>query len=995
MTDGKRLHILHVEDNEVDRMAVQRMVKEKNLPYDIDAAGTLAEGLKALESRSYDMVIIDYMLPNGKGLDLLEKACDVPAVFISGSGSEKAAVSAMKRGACDYLIKDPEGAYMKLLPVVIENALKNFQREKERKSRENEIREQYKLIERAKKEWEDTFDSISDPLFVHDADFRVIRANSAYAGAAGMPFKELIGKPYYEVFPKMDGPFSGCLKALELKKKEEEITPPLAGRVFRMKYYPLENHAGRYQHSLHVMEDITDQMRSEEKLMLHEARLQTMLDLNKMIKSPEQEILGFALDGIIKVTRSRFSFIGLLNEDESRMSVHSWSRGVMEECNVDKTSLEFDVPKGGLWAEAIRQRKTIVVNDYESAGPGRRGLPEGHVPITRFLGVPVFSGRQIVGIGAVANKEGEYDEGDIRALTTMLYDAWRLVRHKQAEGRIKEERNRTSGLLRLSEAVADTSDMDGLTGKMVQCVREVLGCDAALLYLFEAESGLFRPARAAGLSRETMPLFRTASLDENMIGFVKKAMKTGRHFVENLGGGDLKDLDGKELSNLEEYPCFREMQTLLCLPILVKGQCLGLLLCLNGKEKKFTENDTSVIRGISRQISTALDNAKLYKDLMDKTMELSHEMETIKVMNEIDKSILSVLDREEMLETAVRLVGKVVPADMTEVLLADRDRAGFIVTVGSGLKLKKGRFFPFEKTLASEVLRSGRMQYIPDLSEAAGLPALESRLLKNGLMSIIRMPLLVKEEIAAVLCVGSRRASAFTPADLATLERLAAQIGVALENARLLSDMEQLFLGTVKSLSSAIDAKSPWTAGHSERVTAYALLVGEEMGLSGEEMKDLELAGLLHDIGKIGISEAILDKPGRLTDEEFEAVKKHPGKGADMLAAIKQLRHITPAIRYHHENYDGTGYPEGLKGEAIPLLARILTVADTYDSMRADRPYRTGRTMEFIVEEFSRCSGTQFDPKVVNIFLEISWGADIPAKKPGEEWPGLLQQSSI
>lgn len=177
-------------------------------------------------------------------------------------------------------------------------------------------------------------------------------------------------------------------------------------------------------------------------------------------------------------------------------------------------------------------------------------------------------------------------------------------------------------------------------------------------------------------------------------------------------------------------------------------------------------------------------------------------------------------------------------------------------------------------------------------------------------------------------------------------------------------------MATVESLSSAIDAKSPWTAGHSARVTKYALDIAKEMGFSENELKDLQLAGLLHDIGKIGTYEAILDKPDKLTEEELKIMRLHPVKGAEILAPIKQLKHIIPGIKYHHEFYDGKGYPDGLKGEEIPIGARILAVADAVDAMGADRPYRNGKPMDAIVAELKRCSGAQFDPKVVEAFLK-------------------------
>jgi len=184
-------------------------------------------------------------------------------------------------------------------------------------------------------------------------------------------------------------------------------------------------------------------------------------------------------------------------------------------------------------------------------------------------------------------------------------------------------------------------------------------------------------------------------------------------------------------------------------------------------------------------------------------------------------------------------------------------------------------------------------------------------------------------------------------------------------------ELEDLFIRLVIVMVNALDAKSPWTKGHSERVTNYALEIAGEMGAKDEDIEQLRLCGLLHDIGKIGIYDDVLDKPGKLTDKEFELVKMHPAKGAEILKPIKQLNKILPGILYHHERYDGKGYPEGLMGEDIPLCARILCIADSYDSMTADRPYRPAPGEEYAISELKRCSGTQFDPLIVKAFLKV------------------------
>lgn len=184
-------------------------------------------------------------------------------------------------------------------------------------------------------------------------------------------------------------------------------------------------------------------------------------------------------------------------------------------------------------------------------------------------------------------------------------------------------------------------------------------------------------------------------------------------------------------------------------------------------------------------------------------------------------------------------------------------------------------------------------------------------------------------------------------------------------------ELHELFLAALQCLTSAIEAKSPWTRGHSERVAGYAVSLGTQMGLEDDVLEKLRIAALLHDIGKIGTYDAILDKPGKLTDAEYEAIKQHPARGAEMLASIRQLHDIIPWVRGHHERFDGKGYPDGLKGEAIPMAARILAVADTFDSMTAERPYRTTPGRAQALEDIQRHAGTQFDPKVVEAFLRV------------------------
>ena len=186
----------------------------------------------------------------------------------------------------------------------------------------------------------------------------------------------------------------------------------------------------------------------------------------------------------------------------------------------------------------------------------------------------------------------------------------------------------------------------------------------------------------------------------------------------------------------------------------------------------------------------------------------------------------------------------------------------------------------------------------------------------------------------------------------------------------ILKDLRELFYKTIKLIAAALDAKDPYTHGHSMRVTMYSMILAKKLNLDDTMLEEIETAGLLHDIGKIGIPQRILCKPGKLTDEEYEVMKSHPEQGEKMLKDIKKLTLISNWLRTHHEKWDGTGYPNGLKGEEIPLSGRIIALADTYDAMTSDRPYRKALSHEIAIEEIKRCAGTQFDPVLAQLFAE-------------------------
>jgi HD-GYP domain-containing protein (c-di-GMP phosphodiesterase class II) len=186
-----------------------------------------------------------------------------------------------------------------------------------------------------------------------------------------------------------------------------------------------------------------------------------------------------------------------------------------------------------------------------------------------------------------------------------------------------------------------------------------------------------------------------------------------------------------------------------------------------------------------------------------------------------------------------------------------------------------------------------------------------------------------------------------------------------------------LFINSVRMLAAAIDAKDPYTRGHSERVARYSMAIGKNIPLPEKEMRDLRISALLHDVGKIGIDDRILRKPGALSDDEFEVMKQHPAKGAAIMSGVAQLIEIIPGMKYHHEKWSGGGYPDNLQGEQIPMQARIIAIADTFDAMTTNRPYQKAMEISYVVEKVKSFAGSRFDPRVVDAFVQAVKRGDI------------------
>ncbi|MDO8736692.1 MAG: HD domain-containing protein [Thermoleophilia bacterium] len=358
-----------------------------------------------------------------------------------------------------------------------------------------------------------------------------------------------------------------------------------------------------------------------------------------------------------------------------------------------------------------------------------------------------------------------------------------------------------------------------------------------------------------------------------------------------------------------------------------------------------------------------------------------------KLMLEISTTVSSTLKIDQVLQLLSTRIVEAVDASFCRIMLLDTEGHNLRVIAAHpvkemdmdssvGLTVPVSELPEHKRAIETKaaVIIGGRRQ---DVSEPVSQ---RQREFMTSAKSLLLYPLVVGDEAVGVVCIGEHRSwerSPMSSEKAALCQTIVNQGAMAVGHALSHQALEEAFTGTIRSLAEAIDAKDPSTRGHSDWVSKYALMIGRQMGMGNGDLDELKYAGYLHDVGKIGIPDEILGKTSQLSTDEWKLMKKHPIVSARILDPVPISASIKAAIRHHHERFDGKGYPYGLAGGSIPLAARIMSVADSYEAMTSDRPYRKALSDEQAVAELVRCSGTQFDPDIVNAFMR-SLGRALP-----------------
>ena len=602
----------------------------------------------------------------------------------------------------------------------------------------------------------------------------------------------------------------------------------------------------------------------------------------------------------------------------------------------------------GIVGAVLRSRGTVRWDDYTHDPMA--------VPAIRDIGVRSAVGIPIVVQGEIAAtltvgrlRVDPFDESDTVALEGLAAHAAIALRN----ARIIDQARRIESMSR--EHAVETSAPAEVIRRIAAEVREAF--DTEYVTVNEISGQTTRDVARAGDAAQlagTAPLL-VGPLVQRVIR--SRDIEAMRDYTSETSGDE---------NEAARYARGAGLRATMAAPIVHEGEVIGAVVVgTTDPNRTFDAIDRQSLLAYAQIAGGALRSA-LVRD------ERERRIQRLTVLNDLAWQLAGVHEPFDIAQLAYDAAGKLVARDSFYVARYDGDKREFeFLLQADGGEVWRGERYPLGNGPTSQVVLTGET-YITRTSEdpvqRRGMTFGDEGRLSD---SAIHVPLRSRGRLVGVLSSQSYAVDAFDGEDIAVIQSLANLVATAFENAEHLAQMRELYLASVRALAAAVDARDPYTRSHSARVAALARTIADELKMSGDQLRRVQVGALLHDIGKIGVPDAILNKPGALTADEWVIMRTHPAVGGSILAAVEPLRDLVDVVRTHHEHYDGTGYPEGLAGDAVPIESYVVAAADAFEVIVSRRAYKQAQSIEEACAELLRCRGTQFHPEVVDAFLRV------------------------
>ncbi len=535
-----------------------------------------------------------------------------------------------------------------------------------------------------------------------------------------------------------------------------------------------------------------------------------------------------------------------------------------------------------------------------------------------------------------------------------------ISERKRREQETAKKLNELESLLKISTSLRKAHTENEIFPIFLDEVLALLNCEAGTIVLYQEGLDTLKVACAQGWVKELAGL--TLKPTEGI---------TGRIFS---GGGVYMSRDLSKDPNVTPAarPYIKENWGCIGVPIRSEDIALGVFFVFAPSTREFSNEEIKLVSSLSEMLGIAIHRVRLYQDARK-------QIERLQTMQTIDRAILGSMDRSVMFNIFLKEITTQLNIPAAGVLLLDPTGLTLLYEVDYGFKTdiyKKTRLRLGEGFAGKAGLERKRL-YISDIRESKDITP-PRIMLEEGFVSYVGQPFTAKGQLIGVLEIFGKEPIKSDSEWFNYLETISQQVAIAIDNIRLFENLQKTktelllaYESTIEGWSYAMDLRDKETEGHSQRVTEITLRLAQELGMKEQDLIHVKRGALLHDIGKLGVPDAILFKPDKLSEEEWAIMRKHPVYAYEMLIRIDYLKPAIDIPYCHHERWDGSGYPRGLKGEEIPLSARIFAIADTYDALSSDRPYRSAWQRDKIIEYIKEQRGKNFDPKVVDAFLKI------------------------
>ena len=579
-----------------------------------------------------------------------------------------------------------------------------------------------------------------------------------------------------------------------------------------------------------------------------------------------------------------------------------------------------------------------------------------NTPFKSALFIPLQTKTQCVGLLVIANTTNNYifSVNDLEEATIFANLAALKIEHTTLLEDREKQLKQMEQLNLLAKKFSTSRSFEALIGQSFEYLFDRINYDIGVVSLFSSEeetryyvsSYLLEPKKLNALSAHMN------EISQKLKPQIGVQIKRQQLFLTGQKADTSKPFNGK-------------IKSYLTVPLIFQGKNIGFITLATLRKNAFSRENLRTLTTISNLLSTSVENVRI-------TLDLEKHIDEVSVLFEISQSITSTLVLDEVLDSIVSFSIEMINALRCELRLLDDTGKALEVKASRGLSKSflASKAIQIGESIIGTCFQKKRPMSVADIRKFSD-DHYSALMRKEKIIGVLAVPIIIHNRSIGVITIYTSKPKNFSQSEIDLLSTFASQASIAIENARLYADMKEQYMSMVMALAAAIEAKDSYTHGHSTKVMEYAVKIGKEIGLDEDQVETVRYAGLLHDIGKIGIKDVILTKQGKLTEEEIAELHKHPEYGANIMERVAILKDIAPLTLYHHERYYGKGYPLGLKGTQIPLGARILAVADTYDAMIADRPYRKAFPFDYVKKEMFKAAGSQLDPSLVKVFFDI------------------------